>query len=128
MTSLFFAQQTVLAPFAIPLTELFATEHSPTFLIAFLSGFGYQEMFLFAVIALLLFGKRLPEVARNFGRTYKQLRGKVDEFQREFRDWDKEDTPSYQTPRFSPDNDDVNEDRVEPKAPKFLPPPPEDDG
>ena len=88
------------------------------------SGFGYTEIILFGVIALMLFGSRLPEVARNFGRTYKQLRGKVDEFQREFRDWDKDDTPSYSQPRFSPDDE---EERMQTSAPKFLPPPPDDD-
>lgn len=45
-----------------------------------ISGLGYQEMLLFGVIALMLFGSRLPEVARNFGRTYRELRRKVDEF------------------------------------------------
>ncbi|MEM7479014.1 MAG: twin-arginine translocase TatA/TatE family subunit [Planctomycetota bacterium] len=91
--------------------------------IGFFSGFGYTEMFLFGIIALMLFGSRLPHVARNFGRTYKQLRGKVDEFQREFRDWDKEDsTPSYGQPRFSPEDDHASQ-----ASPKFLPPPAEEE-
>lgn len=87
------------------------------------SGLGYTEMILFGVIALMLFGSRLPEVARNFGATYKQLRGKVDEFQREFRDWDRTDTPPTR-PKFH-DEDDVQ--KIEHKSPKFTPPPPEDD-
>ena len=53
-------------------------------LLGFFSSFGYTEMIALGVIALLLFGSRLPEVARNFGQTYRQLRSKVDEFQREF--------------------------------------------
>ena len=88
------------------------------------SGLGYTEMLLFGVIALMLFGSRLPDVARNFGRTYKELRKKVDEFQREFRDWDKVDpTPSKTLPRFTPEDDVA---RVEPSAPKFTPPPDDD--
>ncbi|GIT30410.1 MAG: hypothetical protein Ct9H300mP1_24560 [Planctomycetaceae bacterium] len=31
-------------------------------------GFGYQEMIIVLFIALLLFGKKLPEVARNMGK------------------------------------------------------------
>lgn len=86
------------------------------------SGLGYTEMILFGVIALMLFGSRLPEVARNFGQTYKQLRGKVDEFQREFRDWERTETPPSRDV-FKADED---ANRVEPKSPKFIPPPPED--
>ncbi|MEZ6134894.1 MAG: twin-arginine translocase TatA/TatE family subunit [Pirellulaceae bacterium] len=90
------------------------------------SGLGYTEMALFGIIALMLFGSKLPDVARNFGRTYKELRKKIDEFQREFRDWDKDDTRSSSSslPKFTPDDDVA---RSEPSAPKFTPPPPSDD-
>ena len=88
------------------------------------SGFGYTEMILFGVIALMLFGSRLPDVARNFGRTYKELRKKVDDFQREFRDWDKDPVPSKSNIRPTYEDDVA---RSEPKAPKFTPPPPSDD-
>lgn len=88
------------------------------------SGLGYTEMILFGVIALMLFGSRLPEVARNFGATYKQLRGKVDEFQREFRDWERSDAVASAKPTYTPE-DEV--ERVEHKSPKFSPPPSEED-
>ncbi len=90
------------------------------------SGLGYTEMLLFGVVALMLFGSRLPDVARNFGRTYRELRKKVDDFQREFRDWDKDPAPQQSAIRssYAPDDDVA---RNEPKAPKFTPPPPSDD-
>ncbi len=87
------------------------------------SGLGYTEMFLFGIIALMLFGSKLPEVARNFGGTYRELRKKVDEFQREFRDWERSDPPATKKPTFTPDET----ERAEPTAPKFIPPPADED-
>lgn len=85
------------------------------------SGLGYQEMFLFGVIALMLFGSKLPDVARNFGASYRELRKHLDSFQREFQNWDRDPTPSK--PTYTPDSD-----KIEPPAsPKFTPPPPSDD-
>lgn len=84
------------------------------------SGLGYTEMILVGVIAIMLFGSRLPDVARNFGATYRQLRNKVDEFQREFRDWERMDHPPSR-PTYS---EDEQVETVEPKTPKFIAPPP----
>lgn len=89
-----------------------------------LSSFGYTEMVLFGIIALMLFGSRLPEVARNFGGTYRDLRRKVDEFQREFRDWDRAEPTNTRKPTF-PTEEEI--ERSEPTSPKFTPPPPDDD-
>lgn len=87
------------------------------------SGLGYTEILLIGVIALMLFGSRLPEVARNFGGTYRDLRRKVDDFQREFRDWDRVEPTAKSKPKL--DHDETQ--RVEPAAPKFVPPPADDD-
>lgn len=108
-------------PLGAALADLMGWLNGPL-TVGLLSSFGYFEMMLLGVIALMLFGSRLPEVARNFGQTYKQLRGKVDEFQREFRNWDQDVTPSK--PKFTPE-DEV--ERVQPKTPKFQPPPEDDD-
>ncbi len=48
---------------------------------------GPFEMALFGLIALMLFGKKLPEVARNLGGTYRDLRKQLTDFQREFQGW-----------------------------------------
>lgn len=87
------------------------------------SSLGYTEILLLGVIALMLYGSRLPEVARNFGGTYRDLRRKVDEFQREFRDWDRQETTSARKPTYTPDEP----DKIEPTAPKFTPPPADED-
>lgn len=46
---------------------------------------GFQEMFLILVVALLLYGGRLPEVARSLGRTVGELRRQALSLSREFR-------------------------------------------
>ncbi|MBX3422348.1 MAG: twin-arginine translocase TatA/TatE family subunit [Pirellulaceae bacterium] len=90
------------------------------------SSFGYTEMLLLGVIALMLFGSRLPEVARNFGRGYREVRRKLDEVQREFRDWDKpEPNPPSRPQSLIGQTDDVQ--RYQPAAPRFVPPTDNDD-
>ncbi|MFO1064036.1 MAG: twin-arginine translocase TatA/TatE family subunit [Pirellulales bacterium] len=81
-------------------------------------GLGYTEMLMFGVIALMLFGSKLPEVARNLGGTYRELRKNLNDFQREFQDWDKPDPRSTPKPAYTPETE-----KVEAAAPKFTPPP-----
>jgi sec-independent protein translocase protein TatA len=85
------------------------------------SSLGYGEMLVFGILALVLFGGKLPEVARNFGRGYREMRKKVDDLQREFRDWDKPDysvTPTKSI--FTPPDEEPS--KTKPSAPKFVPP------
>ena len=84
-------------------------------------GLGYQEMMAFGVIALMLFGSKLPEVARNFGASYRELRKHLDSFQREFHNWEHTE-PASKKPAFTPETE-----RIEPATPKFIPPPPTDE-
>ena len=44
-------------------------------------GIGFYEMMIFAVIAVLLFGSRLPEVARNVGQSYQHFRKGLSDIQ-----------------------------------------------
>ena len=46
---------------------------------AFLGGIGPMEMMIVGVIALLLFGKRLPEVARSLGKSVSEFKGGLNE-------------------------------------------------
>ena len=74
-------------------------------------------MVLFGIVALLLFGSKLPEVARNLGGTYRGLKKSVDEFKREFQSAD-----TYEPPSIRKITHDESES-VETTAPKFTPPP-----
>lgn len=77
-------------------------------------GIGTTEMIAFGVLALMLFGSKLPEVARNLGGTYRGLKRNVDEFKREFQAVDTYEPPKAQTKSLE-DQPQV----VESSAPKF---------
>lgn len=50
-----------------------------------LPGVGTAEMLIVGIIALLLFGKNLPSVARNMGKSMAELKKGLSGFQEEFR-------------------------------------------
>ncbi|MFM9960828.1 MAG: twin-arginine translocase TatA/TatE family subunit [Planctomycetaceae bacterium] len=79
-------------------------------------GIGTPELIIVAIVGLLLFGKRLPEVARNLGKG-------ITEFKKGVRGLDEDsDTSSYSS-NSRPSSRPVAEDRpVETTAPKFEPP------
>ena len=89
----------------------------------FPGGIGMYELIVFAVIAVLLFGSRLPEVARNVGRTYSQFRKSLSEIQSSFKiDESTNSSSSTSEPNYS----DRYDDYEEPVAPRFEPPKEED--
>ncbi len=45
------------------------------------SGIGYAEMLLIAMVAVVLFGSKLPEVARSVGMSYTQFRKGLNDVQ-----------------------------------------------
>jgi sec-independent protein translocase protein TatA len=77
-------------------------------------GIGTTEMVAFGVLALMLFGSKLPEVAKNLGGTYRQLKRNVDDFKREFHAVD-----TYEPPKIQPKSDLDEPQIVETSAPKF---------
>ncbi len=87
-------------------------------------GIGFQELIVIGVVAVLLFGSRLPQVARSLGNTYQQFRKGLSEFQSTINTEPDNDYSSSH--RGLPDYSDVHDDYEEPMAPKFDPPPESD--
>ena len=75
---------------------------SQTPILLFLDIGGPEFIFL-VLIALMLYGGRLPEVARNVGRTVGQLKRTADRLAQDFRDqMDEVDDPKPRLPRKPP--------------------------
>lgn len=87
-------------------------------------GLGMQELLIVGVVAVLLFGKRLPDVARSVGSSYREFRKGLQDIQSQFNvsemttyrpgKYSSSSTPSTSGPRHEePDDYD------QPTAPKF---------
>jgi sec-independent protein translocase protein TatA len=89
-------------------------------MVAFIGGLGPMEMVIFLVIAVLLFGKRLPDVARSLGKG-------VVEFKKGIRGIEDEVDRAQYTSNSSRDRNYQLEshERDEASAPRFEPPPAE---
>ncbi|WP_146391335.1 Sec-independent protein translocase subunit TatA/TatB [Allorhodopirellula solitaria] len=91
-------------------------------------GLSFFEMSVIGIIAVVLFGGNLPEVARKFGHSYSQLRRSLHDVQQQFREAQRDvdqamavdDRPKSgsKTAMY----DDEQDDAPEPSAPKFTPP------
>lgn len=89
-------------------------------------GIGFQEMLIIGILAVLLFGKRLPDVARSVGQSYQQFRKGLSDLQSSI-STESDDTSQY-TNSHSGYISPVDE-YEEQSAPRFeVPPPSEDDG
>ena len=82
-------------------------------------GLGIQELIIIGIVAVVLFGKRLPEVARSLGSSYKEFRQGLSEIQSQM------DITShaYRYPTNSPSTPQYQDEDVDdyeaPTAPKF---------
>lgn len=83
-------------------------------LFAFLPNIGTPEMVILGIVAILLFGSRLPEVARNLGKG-------VTEFKKGLRGIENEINEATSERRVSHYEKHID-DHEEPTAPRFDPP------
>ena len=82
-------------------------------------GIGYTEMGVILIVAILLFGKRLPEVAKNVGASYQQFRQGLADIQTSITTENYESSDSH-----SSSSQDFTEEYEEPmpESPQFVPP------
>jgi len=88
------------------------------FPLAFIGSLGPAEMLFVGIIALLLFGKKLPEVARSLGKG-------VIEFKKGLRGIEDDVDTNYYSSRYDNSNSTrpaPRDESVETTAPKFEPP------
>jgi sec-independent protein translocase protein TatA len=110
-------------------------------LLGFLDGLGTTEMFVLGVLAILLFGEKLPEVARTWGKKIVDFKRNIQGIQDELRSAAFSVTSTVESATDSLNSSvsssssyggpgktrsaDADEDREEAVAPKFVPPPAE---
>ena len=87
-----------------------------------LVGIGPVEMMIIGAIAVILFGSKLPEVARSVGKSYREFRHGLNDFQSHTH---VPDYPANDAYSSSPTTDEYD-DYDDAPAPKFSPPPPDD--
>ncbi len=84
-------------------------------------GLSPFELMVIGVIAVVLFGGTLPEVARKIGGSYREFRRGLNDIQQQFRMAEYEASRALsmdETPKTNNDEDEPEE----PSAPKFKPP------
>ncbi len=88
------------------------------------SGIGFTELLVVAIVAVLLFGSRLPEVAKNMGKTYQQFRKGLADLQSTIKIDD--DHPGHSNTstsnRVSYYKDALDEENSNSEAPRFTVP------
>ena len=87
--------------------------------IAFIGSLGPAEMLFVGIIALLLFGKKLPEVARGLGKSLVEFKKGMSGIEEDVKlnTYSSRNDTSSNTARPAP-----KDESVESSAPKFEPP------
>ncbi len=87
-------------------------------------GLSPFELVVIGVIAVVLFGGNLPDVARKLGGSYREFRRGLNEVQQQFRmaEYEAKKTLSSLDDPKSKSSVEEEDDTSGPSAPKFTPP------
>ncbi|MBM4003328.1 MAG: twin-arginine translocase TatA/TatE family subunit [Planctomycetes bacterium] len=89
-------------------------------------GLHPMEILVIGVVAILLFGQKLPDVLKSLGKTYREFRSGLHELQSQVNLSDlTSNSSSYASSRTSGSVRKSYDEYEEPTTPKFEPPPPE---
>lgn len=88
-------------------------------------GLGMGEMIIVGIVAILLFGKNLPSVARSLGGSYREFKKGLSDITSSVDIMGDIHSPPAKSSRSSARRYDDYDDRDEATAPKFEPPPSE---
>jgi sec-independent protein translocase protein TatA len=88
-------------------------------------GLGMQELIIIGVVAVLLFGARLPEVAKSLGKSYREFRRGLSDLHSTIDVSDAYEPPRRSSKPASTRRYDDYDDQDVATAPKFEPPPSE---
>jgi sec-independent protein translocase protein TatA len=84
-------------------------------------GIGMNEMVIIGIVAVVLFGKQLPSVARSLGGSYREFKKGLTDFQRSFTEAADEITsPVKDVAKSTYQSYDDYDDYEQPTAPKFT--------
>jgi sec-independent protein translocase protein TatA len=80
-------------------------------------GIGYPELVIIGIVAVILFGGRLPQVARSMGKSLTEFKKGMQDLEGHVSD------AIHSQPTSSPHSAQVEHDDLsEPSAPRFEPP------
>ena len=88
----------------------------------FPGSIGYQELIIIGVVAVILFGGRLPSVARTLGQSYQQFRKGLSELQNSISQEAEPASSSSYRPEYSDSSADYEDDEEAPESSRFEPP------
>ncbi|MEQ8790935.1 MAG: twin-arginine translocase TatA/TatE family subunit [Pirellulaceae bacterium] len=88
-------------------------------------GLGMQELIIIGIVAVLLFGSRLPEVAKGLGKSYREFKRGLTDLHSSIDINEPYDSPRPASKSYASRSYDDYDDQDVATAPRFEPPPSE---